>query len=166
MKESSGTEPGIFSAARKPKMPIIARRPLLISAHSFAERVKEVGHLVQRDVVELGILARLPTAHVVHPTKLAPPLQEADEGDDLCLCGKRQRIPLLGRREARSILGLRDTTALQVERKVDAVGLHAESHKGGHGDAAVFNLRVAEEAIGSRVALRPEVGGAQTDRVD
>ena len=28
---SAGTEPGILDSARKPKMPIIARRPLLIS---------------------------------------------------------------------------------------------------------------------------------------
>ena len=37
-KVRSGTDPGTFSAAMKPKIPIIASLPLLISAHSFVSR--------------------------------------------------------------------------------------------------------------------------------
>jgi len=95
---------------------------------------------------------------------LGPPLQEAHEGDDLRLGGERKRIPLLRRREAR---GVRRSlaAALEREREVDAVGLHAESNERSHRDARVLNLRLTEEAVGGLVTLGPEVGRGETQRV-
>ena len=83
---------------------------------------------------------------------LAADLQEANDAEDLHLGGGGEGIPLVGRAarrrdvaEGRAREGLRP-------RPVDAVRLHDEANEGSHGDAAVLDLGLAQEANGGLLA--------------
>jgi len=83
-----------------------------------------------------------------------------DEEEDLHLRGSRERIPLRRRGAGRRDLGVRYAVAVQRPRPVDAVGLDAEADEGGHRDAAVLDLGLAEEANRGLLAHR-ELRGAE-----
>merc|ERR1719183_1328695 len=88
--------------------------------------------------------------HVVLAAELAPPLEEADEANDLAAALNGEVEPLLLRRRT----GRERAEEL---RKGKAVGLRDVSAESHHGDAAVLDLSLAQEAIGRLVALAPEV---------
>ena len=113
------------------------------------------------DVLELRVLARHATAHVVHPAELTPPLKETDEEDDLALSGKGQVVPLLRRG---SLVG-HEAVEGEWEWEVDAIALHNVPHEGSHRHPTMLDLSVAEETVRGLIALRPEVGRAEADGV-
>mmetsp|Transcript_25134 Transcript_25134/g.54293 ORF Transcript_25134/g.54293 Transcript_25134/m.54293 type:complete len:302 (-) Transcript_25134:53-958(-) len=124
---------------------------------------REVARLAATDIVLLAI-------HLKHCTGLRPHLEEADEAEDLELGRGGERVPLVswatrgrdGRvRDDRRIGEGASDWALQIPREVDAVGLDAVANEGGHGDATVLDLRVAEPANG----LRPRVSIDDVQRV-
>mmetsp|Transcript_27089 Transcript_27089/g.64496 ORF Transcript_27089/g.64496 Transcript_27089/m.64496 type:complete len:245 (+) Transcript_27089:200-934(+) len=135
---------------------------LLLGRHVLGEAggVVERGDLVQRDVLEVGEVARAAALHVMLAAELTPPLEEADKGDDLALALKGHGVPLLGRRHRRVLEAGR-----QREGPVHAVGLHDETDEGRHRHAAVLDLGVPQEGVGLLVAHAPEVGGAEAHRV-
>merc|ERR1719379_637021 len=115
-------------------------------------------------VRELREVARLSATHVVglavgleDRRGLGPHLEEADHAEDLELGAGRERVPLVGgaagrgdvsegdRRERRRRANAAEG-ALDVPREADPVGLHAVANEGGHRDAAVLDLSVAEPA--------------------
>ena len=132
-----------------------------------AEGVEEVeGDGVGDEVfvlAELGELSRLSSAHVMGPGRLAEPLQETYEEDDLPLGGVGEGVPLLG-----GGAGELGDVACHVlgAGEVDSVGLDAVTDEGGHGDAGVLYLGVAEEADGGVLGLAPEGGVGQLERVE
>jgi len=136
--------------------------PLLGHLAREAERVPQVErHRVdgRRDaVLEGGEVAGLAALHVVRlPVRrerlvvLSPALQEADRAEDLQLGRRRQRIPLVGGAAGGGDVRVGDARAGQRPREVDAVRLHDVADEGGHRDAAVLDLGVAEEANRGRL---------------
>ena len=86
-------------------------------------------------------------------------------GSDLDLGGGRERVPLLRRGAGGREVAEAEARGLDVPRPVDAVGLHDVPDEAEHGDAAVLDLRVAEEADGRLLALAPLVILAEVHRV-
>ena len=86
---------------------------------------------------------------------LAPPLEEADEANDLELRVRGQRIPLRERRAGRGDVGVGDV-ARELPREA-RVRLHAEADEGRHRDAAVLDLRLTQESDRRLLRLVPEL---------
>lgn len=132
-----------------------------------------VARVLRAHLLERRVVARLAAAHVVRLHGLADPLEHGESAEDLKLARSGHGVPLVGRRgergevrigEARCrVLGQR--AALQVPREGDAVRLHTEANERGHRDTAVLDLSVAKPADGGRVALVPEVGAREAERV-
>jgi len=77
-------------------------------------------------------------------------LQHADEADDLELREEGDRVPDLRRRGARGNDRLRAR-----DREADPVGVHHVANEAEHRDAAVLDLRVAQEAWAGQQEQRP-----------
>ena len=92
-------------------------------------------------------------------TRLREELEEADEEDDLPLARLGHLIPKLRGR-------LRGVVAGDVDRELHAVRVEAVADEAGHGDAAVLDLGLAQEADRRLVALLPEVLVAELERVE
>jgi len=112
-------------------------------------------------LVEAGELAGLATAHVVGTSGLREPLEEANKEDDLPLGSVGEGIPLL--RGAAG--GSGDTATDGGPGEGDAVGLDDVANEGGHGNTAVLDLGVAEEANGGLIALSPDGGAGEVEGV-
>mmetsp|Transcript_17912 Transcript_17912/g.58413 ORF Transcript_17912/g.58413 Transcript_17912/m.58413 type:complete len:282 (+) Transcript_17912:115-960(+) len=134
-----------------------------------AKRVVQVEDLdgSDGDDARLGkvrVVTRPAALHVVRlHAELAPELEEADEGEDLRLCEQRERVPLLRRRQARGVR--RRLGQAEREAKVESVVLGNVADKGEHRDAPVLDLSVPQPAPRRLVALRPEVGRREAERV-
>ena len=157
---------------------------LLLGRHRAlqAEGVEEVErHGVRHHTLSLQRReeARLPPSHVVllaalveRVGALPDTLEEEDEAEDLQLTLEGDGIPLRARAADGRDVRKRDLRR-QLPRPVQAVRLHHEADEGGHRNAAVLDLRLAQEADGGGVVLVPEaraeaerqVVAAQTQRV-
>ena len=98
--------------------------------------------------LDLGVEARLAAAHVVDVAvrlrrALAVGLEHAHEDEDLELAVERDVVPLLLRRAARDVPAVRQELVLAAH---EGRALGDEAEEGGHGDAAVLDLGVAEPA--------------------
>mmetsp|Transcript_37641 Transcript_37641/g.85458 ORF Transcript_37641/g.85458 Transcript_37641/m.85458 type:complete len:292 (-) Transcript_37641:31-906(-) len=150
---------------------------------SEAKRIPEVErHRVWEAILERWKVARLATADVVllpihleRGRRLRPHLEETNHADDLHLCGSGKRIPLVcwpsgsrdvSERDCREIVAQEATNRpLDIPWEADSIGLHAVADKRKHGDAAVLDLGVTQEANRGIIALRPEVGRPEAERV-
>ena len=123
-------------------------------------RVRDLELVAGLRRVEAREGSRLAALGVVRASRaaLGEELEEADEEDDLPLARLGDLVPELGRGGGRVVT--RD-----VDRELDAVGMEAVADEGGHGDAAVLDLGVAEPADGVLVAAAPEVGLSEVERV-
>mmetsp|Transcript_16143 Transcript_16143/g.37626 ORF Transcript_16143/g.37626 Transcript_16143/m.37626 type:complete len:273 (+) Transcript_16143:60-878(+) len=124
---------------------------------------------------ERRVVARLAAAHVVLGLVLVllrlelvliPPLEDADGEDDLPLAALRDRVP--ERRHAAHLLELRPRLAVHGhgERPGEALLVHEEPHKAGHGDAAVLELSLADEADGRIIGLVEKFLLGKLERVE
>ena len=86
-------------------------------------------------------------------------------GSDLDLGSGRERIPLLRRRAGGGEVAEAEPRGLDGPGPVDAVGLDDVPDEGEHGDAAVLDLRVAQEANRRLLTLAPLVVLAEVHRV-
>ena len=91
-------------------------------------------------------------------TALREELEEADEEDDLPLARLGHLIPKLRGR-------LRGVVTGDVDGELHAVRVEAVADEAGHGDAAVLDLGLAEEADGLLVRRVPELGVREAERV-
>ena len=105
-------------------------------------------------VAEVGEGTGLATSHVVSACGLREPLKETNKENDLPFGGIGEGIPLLGRAAG----GSSDTATDGRPGEGDAIGLDDITYEGCHGDAAVLDLGVTEEADGRLVALSPDGG--------
>merc|ERR1719240_1081531 len=92
----------------------------------------------------------------LRPSKLAPELQNADEAEDLNLCGNWQRIPLIWRATCCCNVAKGDVTR-QLPRENDVVGLQTKANESGHCNAAVLELCMPQEPNRGIVTLTPEL---------
>ena len=111
--------------------------------------------------VEGGELAGLAAAHVVGVLVaglLAPELEEGDDDKDLPLGSLGDGVPLRLGAEVGGGEGV--TGGGHGPGPVD-VALHAVADEGKHGNAAVLDLGVAEEANGGLVRVAPELAAGE-----
>merc|ERR1719258_876655 len=123
--------------------------------------------------LEVGVLARQAAAHVVRVAlarrlvglELAPELEAADEADDLPLAAGLEVVPERG---DAAVAERGPLVALHRHREAprDALGVHEVADEAGHGDAAVLDLGLAQEADRRLVALLPEVLITQLEGVE
>merc|ERR1719174_2614499 len=112
--------------------------------------------------------ARLAAAHVVSAKAWAEgrrsfgiELEDADSQDDLQLRFVGDALPERRRADA----GRAELVARDLPREVDAIRVDAVTDEAGHRDAAVLDLRMAEEANGRFVGLPPELTIGQVERI-
>ena len=132
------------------------------------ERVEEVEHEVHvlAEEVERRVLSGLTSSHVVRhlsATALVPEFEHGDDEEDLPLGANRDGIPLLLRAEVRAGVG---GTGHGLGPREDNVGLDDVSDEGSHGNTAVLDLGLTEEANGGLVTLSPEVSISEAHGVE
>merc|ERR1719224_105679 len=121
-----------------------------------------------RGALECREEARLAAPHVVSALAWAEglrsfgvELKDANRQDDLQL--RFEGDPLPERRRADA--GCAELVAGDLPRKVDAIRVDAVADEASHRNAAVLDLRVAQEADGRLVRLLPEFGFGETQRI-
>mmetsp|Transcript_18269 Transcript_18269/g.39257 ORF Transcript_18269/g.39257 Transcript_18269/m.39257 type:complete len:316 (-) Transcript_18269:9-956(-) len=130
---------------------LLLRRLVLGEAEGVKEIEGRVANLLP-DGLERRELARLPALHVVLVHRaLAPQLEASDEEENLPLGVGRDGVPLGGGSSGGGDVGIGDARERGGPGEVDAVGLDDEADEGGHGNAAVLDLGLAEEADGPRI---------------
>ena len=131
-----------------------------------AKRIKEVlRHRVRdefRVLAELGVLSWSSSLHVVGSGGLREPLQESNKGDDLGLAQERKGIPLLRRG---SSAGEHVSSHVNWPREVDSGGSDKVSNESSHGNTAVLDLGLTDEANGLLVGESSELGRKEVDGV-
>merc|ERR1719198_158381 len=122
------------------------------------ERVKQVERHRVRERVERREISGLAAAHVVrlavrreHVRVLAPELEEANGQNHLPLGHLRGQIPRLLRRDAERHRGPRASP-----RPAEVVGVNDVADEAEHGDAAMLDLSLVQEADRVHVRLAPE----------
>ena len=106
---------------------------------------------------EVGEVSGLATGHVmlvVGSGELGPELKEANEGKDLPLGIIRDGIPK-GRRVG--LAGERGSVHLHGPGELDTIGVDNVSDEGEHGNTAMLDLGVSQEADGGLVSSTPEI---------
>merc|ERR1712216_417335 len=121
-----------------------------------------------RQLVEGGEVSRLAATHVVglavrleNIRVLAPELEEGNGEDDLPLGGLGGEVPHLLRGDVRG-----DVVPRALGWPVDAVGMDNVADEAEHGDTAVFDLRLAQEANRRLVRVTPELTPGEVQRVE
>ena len=144
---------------------------LLLLGHVLRELERIIQ--VERDGVgdaigsrsEVGEVTGLATGHVmlvVGSGELGPELKEANEGKDLPLGIIRDGIPK-GRRVG--LAGERGSVHLHGPGELDAIGVDNVSDEGEHGNTAVLDLGVSQEADGGLVGGAPELSLGKVERI-
>ena len=88
-----------------------------------------------------------------------PELEERNGQNDLPLGDLRDRVPeRLRRLSRRHLVALRP-------READVVGVHDVPNEAGHGNTAVFDLRLAKEADRRRIRVTPELAARKVERI-
>ena len=138
----------------------------LVHALGELERIVEVErNRVRKEVVEVRVVTRLSSGHVVSVAlsgKLTPELKERDESEDLPLGGVRDGIP-----ESRGVGLRREASSVHLHgpRELDSVGVDNVSNEGEHSNTSVLDLSVTEETDGGLVAGSPELGIGEVERI-
>ena len=104
----------------------------------------------------VGLAVRLEDVGV-----LAPELEEGDGQNDLPLGHLRSQVPHLLRRDVSG-----NVVPRALGRPVNAVGVDNVANEAKHGDPAVLDLRLAQEANRRRVRVTPELTLRKVERVE
>ena len=126
------------------------------------EGVVEVEDELRALALDRGVVAREAALGVVGREDLAVRLEHADDHEDLELAVEGDGVPLLRGREAGLVAAEREDL---VRARDELRRAREVAEEGGHGDAAVLDLGVAEVADGALVAEAPEVGVEGAERV-
>ena len=114
---------------------------------------------------EVGEVTGLATGHVVLVVgggELGPELEEANEGKDLPLGIVRDGVP-----ESRGVglAGEGSAVHLHGPGELDAVGVDDVSDEGEHGNTAVLDLGMSEEANGGLIGGAPELSLSEVEGI-
>ena len=114
---------------------------------------------------EVGEVTGLATGHVmlvVGSRELGPELKEANEGKDLPLGIVRDGIP---KRRGVGLTGEGRAIHLHGPRELDAVGMDDVADEGEHGNTAVLDLGMSEEANGGLIGGAPELSLGEVEGI-
>jgi len=117
------------------------------------------------DNIEVGEVTRLSASHVmlvVIGGDFGPKFQEKNKSEDLPLRVIRDLVPKFW-----GVVSLREWSSIQHHRPrpVDLVGVDNVSDESEHGNTSVLDLGVTQESNGLLVALSPELGFGQVQRI-
>ena len=114
---------------------------------------------------EVGEVTGLATGHVmlvVGSRELRPELKEANEGKDLPLGIVRDGIP---KRRGVGLAGEGRAIHLHGPGELDAVGMDDVADEGEHGNTAVLDLGMSEEANGGLIGGAPELSLSEVEGI-
>ena len=114
---------------------------------------------------EVGVVSWTSARHVVlvvRGRELRPPFKEGDNSEDLPLGAIRDGVPKCRRV---GLSGEGASVHLHGPRELEAVGVGDVSDESKHGNAAVLDLRVAEETDGSLIGHAPELSLGEVERI-
>jgi hypothetical protein len=114
---------------------------------------------------EVGEVTGLATGHVMLVSvgrKLRPELKEGDGSENLPLCGVADSIP---KGRGVGLAGERRAVHLHGPGELDAVGVDDVADEGEHGNTAVLDLGVSQEANGGLIGGTPKLSLGKVERI-
>ena len=114
---------------------------------------------------EVGEVTGLATGHVMLVSisrKLGPELKEGDQGENLPLGGVTDGIP---KGRGVGLAGERGSVHLHGPGELDTISVDNVSDEGEHGNTAVLDLGVSQEADGGLVSSTPELSLGKVERI-